>query len=176
LSRISIRYAKALFSLAQDEKKLDIVANDLGELKRLIDTSADFNKFVLNPLIIGNKKAEILKSLFSGKLDPLTMNFLYLLSNKKRVDVLDQILLKFDELLLKQRNQVVAELSSTSVLDDKQLNLIKANIEEMTQKSVILETKEDASLIGGFTVKIEDVIIDNSVRYQLAKLKEKLIS
>jgi len=44
----------------------------------------------------------------------------------------------------------------------------------MTQKSVLLETTEDESLIGGFTVKIEDIIIDNSVRYQLVKLKEKL--
>ncbi len=176
MSRISIRYAKALFSLAQDEKKLDTVANDLSELKILLDTSSDFKTFVVNPLISGNKKAEVLKSLFSGKLDPLTMNFLYLLSSKKRVDVLDQILQKFDELLLKYRNQVVAELTSSSVLDDKQLDAIKTNIETMTQKTVLLETNEDNSLIGGFTVKIEDIIIDNSVRYQLAKLKEKLVS
>ncbi len=176
MSRISIRYAKALFSLAQDEKKLDKVANDLGELKILLDTSSDFKTFVVNPLISGNKKAEVLKSLFSGKLDPLTMNFLYLLSSKKRVDVLDQILQKFDELLLKYRNQVVAELTSSLVLDDKQLDAIKTNIETMTQKTVLLETNEDNSLIGGFTVKIEDIIIDNSVRYQLAKLKEKLVS
>ena len=176
MSRISIRYAKALFSQAQDEKKLDIVAEDLAELKKLLETSVDFNAFVQNPLISGIKKSEILKSLFSGKFNPLTMNFLFLLSSKKRVDVLDQILIKFDELLLKYRNQVVVELNSPSILDEEQLNAIKANIEEMTNKSVVLETKKDASLIGGFTVKIEDFIIDNSVRYQLAKLKEKLIS
>lgn len=176
MSRISIRYAKALFSLAQDQKKLDKVADDLSDLKGLLGSSDDFNKFVLNPLISGNKKAEILKSLFSGKLDPLTLDFLYLLSNKKRVNVLDEILLKFDALLLKHRNQIVAELTSPSALDDKQLDLIKTNIETMTQKSVLLETKEDASLIGGFTVKIDDIVIDNSVRYQLFKLKEKLIS
>lgn len=176
MSRISIRYAKALFSLAQDQKKLDKVADDLSDLKGLLGSSDDFNKFVLNPLISGNKKAEILKSLFSGKLDPLTLDFLYLLSNKKRVNVLDEILLKFDALLLKHRNQIVAELTSPLALDDKQLDLIKTNIETMTQKSVLLETKEDASLIGGFTVKIDDIVIDNSVRYQLFKLKEKLIS
>lgn len=176
MSRISIRYAKALFSLAQDQKKLDKVADDLSDLKGLLGSSDDFNKFVINPLISGNKKAEILKSLFSGKLDPLTLDFLYLLSNKKRVNVLDEILLKFDALLLKHRNQIVAELTSPSALDGKQLDLIKTNIETMTKKSVLLETKEDASLIGGFTVKIDDIVIDNSVRYQLFKLKEKLIS
>ena len=176
MSRISIRYAKALFSLAQDEKKLDKVANDLSELKKLLGGSVDFNTFVLNPLISGSKKAGILKALFSDKLDPLTMDFLYLLSNKKRVNLLDQILLRFEELLLKHRNQIVAKLTSPSSLDSKQLDAIKTNIEKMTQKSVLLETTEDASLIGGFTVKIEDIIIDNSVRYQLAKLKEKLIS
>jgi len=123
LSRISIRYAKALFSLAQDENKLDKVANDLGDLKALLDTNADFSKFIINPLISGNKKAEVLKNLFSDKLDPLTLNFLYLLSNKKRINVLDQILVKFDDLLLKHRNQVVAELTSTSSLDEQQLKL-----------------------------------------------------
>ena len=77
---------------------------------------------------------------------------------------------------MKHRNQIVAELTSPSALDGKQLDLIKTNIETMTKKSVLLETKEDASLIGGFTVKIDDIVIDNSVRYQLFKLKEKLIS
>ena len=176
MSRISIRYAKALFSLAQDEKKLDIVANDLSNIKGLIETSVDFNTFLLNPLISGNKKAEVLNSMFAEKVDPLTLNFLNLLSSKKRVNVLDQILIRFEELLLKHRNQIVAELISTASLDSDQLDSIKANIEAITQKSVLLETKEDASLIGGFTVKIDDIIIDNSVRYQLTKLKEKLIS
>ncbi|NOG46526.1 MAG: ATP synthase F1 subunit delta [Calditrichaeota bacterium] len=176
MSRISIRYAKALFSLAQDEKKLDTVANDLAELKELFNSNVQFKTFVLNPLLSGTKKTEVFKNLFSGKLDPLTMNFLFLLSSKKRVDVLDQILLKFDELLLSHKNQIVAEVTSPISLDDGQLDSIKSNIENITQKSVLIEAKEDSSLIGGFTVKIEDVIIDNSVRYQLSKLKEKLIS
>ncbi len=176
MSRISIRYAKALFSLAQDENKLNKIANDLIVLKDLLVESKDFEAFISNPLISGHKKAEIMKELFSGKIDTLTLNFLFLLCDKKRVSVLNSILERFDALLLDFRNQIVAEIASPSVLDQKQLDAIKANLETMTNKSVLLETKEDPALIGGFTVKIEDVIIDNSIRYQLAKLKEKLVS
>lgn len=176
MSRVSKRYAKALFSLAIDEKKLDAVADDFVSINNLVASNPDFVRFISNPLITSAKQLEIVKSLFSNKIKDLTLNFLYLLSEKKRLNLLPEILQKFDELILVHRNQVRADLISAEALDRNQLKLIQANIEQITKKSVLLNTHQDKSLIGGFTVKIEDIIIDNSIRYQLSKLKEKLIS
>jgi F-type H+-transporting ATPase subunit delta len=176
LSRVSIRYARALFSLAQEGKKLDTVADDLDGIKSLLVNSSDFSSFVDNPLLSSSKQSEVVNELFSGKVDKLTSDFLELICRKKRLNQLVEIILAFDSLLLDQRNQVHAEVTSASVLDDQQMDDIRSNLEAMTQKSVILNTKKDKGLIGGFKVLIDGVIIDSSVKYQLAKLKEKLVS
>lgn len=176
MSRVSKRYAKALFSLALEDKKLDAVADDLESIKKLTDSGDDFKNFIMNPLISSSKQLKVIKDLFAGKLEDITLNFLYLLGEKKRLNLLPEILERFDELLLVHRNQVVAEVVSADTLDDKQLKSIQGNVEQLTNKSVLLSTSQDKSLIGGFMVRIEDIIIDNSIRYQLSKLKEKLIS
>ena len=176
MSRVSVRYARALFSLAGEVKKLDTIAVDLAELRKLSESNKDFSAFLVNPLLSSSKQAEVIRELFSGKVDILTYNFLELLCKKKRMNQLSEILDAFDNLLLKKRNQVYAEVTSAAVLDDQQLDAIKANLESMTDKSVILNTKKDSALIGGFKVLIDGVIIDNSVQYQLFKLKEKLVS
>jgi len=176
LSRVSIRYAKALFSLAQDEKKLDTLAVNLDEIGDVLNSNTEFGNFVVNPLISAQKKTEVVKAVFEGKVDSLTLTFLYLLCTKKRLSLLREILSRFNELLMKHRNQVHAELVVAKQLDDQQVDIIRTNIESLTQKSVVMDTKEDASLIGGFKIKIEDIIIDNSIRNQLGKLREKLIA
>ncbi|MCB0283259.1 MAG: ATP synthase F1 subunit delta [Calditrichaeota bacterium] len=176
MSRVSKRYAKALFSLAIEEKKLDSVADDLNVINDLTKSNQDFVGFISNPLITSGKQLEVVKSLFSNKLNDLTLNFLCLLSEKRRLNLLPEILQKFDVLILVYRNQVRADIISADTLDKEQLKQIQDNIELLTKKSVLLNTRQDKTLIGGFTVKIEDIIIDNSIRYQLSKLKEKLIS
>jgi len=176
LSRVSVRYAKALFSLAHEEKKLDNIADDLSEIKSLIKNSADFSNFIINPLVSSIKQVAAISGIFSGKVDNLTFNFLELVCKKKRLNQLAEILNAFDDLLLKHRKQLHAEVTSAVSLDDQQLDAIKANLESMMDKSVILNTKEDSSLIGGFKVLVDGIIIDNSVQYQLSKLKEKLVS
>ena len=176
MSRVSVRYARALFSLAEEEKKLEAVATDMGELKKLLENSTDFSGFILNPLLSSSKQAELIREFFTGKVDPLTFDFLQLLCKKKRLNQLSEILDAFNSLLLEKRNQVHAEVTSAVALDDQQMDAIKANLESMTDKSVILNTKKDSALIGGFKVMIDGVIIDNSVQYQLLKLKEKLVS
>jgi len=176
LSRVSLRYAKAVFALAVEEKKLDIIAADMEEIRLLINNNADFSSFISSPLISSASQVELIRQIFSGKVDKLTYNFLELICNKKRLNQLEDILIVFDDLLLKHHNQLNAEITSAVALDDLQLQAIKDNLETMTNKSVILTTKEDAALIGGFKVLVGGVIIDNSVRYQLSKLKEKLVS
>ena len=176
MSRVSIRYAKALFSLALEEKKLDIIANDLKEIEKLIEVNDQFRNFISSPLISSVKHIELVKNIFSGKVDALTINFLELISKKKRFNQLPEILIAFNELSLQYHNQLYAEITSAVALDDQQLDAIKSNLEAMTSKSIILKTKEDKTLIGGFKVMVEGLIIDNSVQYQLLKLKEKLVS
>jgi F-type H+-transporting ATPase subunit delta len=176
LSRVSIRYAKALFAVALEESKLDKIVEDLNSIKKLFKQNNEFRAFLSNPLIRNAEQSIVSDELFSGKVDRLINDFLQLLCRKKRLNQLMEIIKRFDELVLIQRNQLIAGVTSADLMEQSQLDMIKSNLEKMTGKTIILESKTDSGLIGGFKVFVEGVVIDNSIQYQLEKLKEKLIA
>lgn len=176
MSRVSIRYAKAFFAFAVEENKLDRAAEDLTDIKSLIAESKEFAVFMTNPLISRLQQEKILYDIFINKVDNITLNFLQFICQKKRLNKLAEIIDSFEILLLKQRNQLHAEITSADTLDIEQVRAIQSNLEKMTSKSILLKSKTDPSLIGGFKIFVEGMIIDNSIQNQLQKLKEKLIA
>jgi len=176
LSRVAKRYAKALFSLANDEKLLDVVESDFGQIDILLQQSADFSSLLSNPLISDKEKVLLVKEIFAGKTDKLTFNFLNLLAEKKRMAIISDVLKEFKALMLEYTNKVEGELISAVKLSEAQVAEIRRKINGITGKTVLLKEKVDASILGGFVVKVEDWILDNSIRYQLSKLRERLIA
>jgi len=128
-----------------------------------------------NPLIGESEKAKILAELFKGKLSAAGYNFLQLLTSKKRSSLLPDAIEQFRLLLHQHRHILKGELVSVVELSDTQVGKIKDSVEKMTGKTVIFDKRLDPSIIGGFIVKVEDIIIDNSIRFQLNKLRERLI-
>ena len=176
MSRLSKRYAKALFSLTLDEKKLDVVSADISLLSTLLTESADLAAFIVNPLTNSMRQQEIIEKSFSNKLSDIVLNFLMLLARKKRLNILADIIVDYNRLILVHNNQIHAEVFSNSSLTDGQISKIKQRLEKLTHKQVLIKTSLDDNLIGGFTIRVEDIIIDNSIRYQLAKLKDQLVA
>ncbi|MEJ2054375.1 MAG: ATP synthase F1 subunit delta [Calditrichaceae bacterium] len=174
MSRVAKRYSKALFQLGKEEQKLEQLENDLKQIKELLDKSENFRVFITNPLVDNNEKANIMSELFKGKLSLSGYNFLQLLARKKRSSILPAIIEEFHRMLLEHRSIIEGDLVSVVDLNENQEKQIRENIEKMTGKSVFFKKYHDPSLIGGFIVKIEDVIIDNSIRFQLNKLRERL--
>ncbi len=176
MNRVSKRYAKALFELAKEQNKLDKIDSDFLELKKLVDTHDEFNNFITNPLISKSLRYQAVKQLFEAKLDDLTYRFLLLINEKNRISLLAEMIERFNSLLLSHRNQVEGEVVSAVELSGLQIGSIQNNIEDLIGKTVILKQRLDADVLGGFVVKVQDIIIDNSVRYQLSKLREKLLA
>ncbi len=176
MSRVAKRYAKALFELAEEEKILNKVEADVAQFASLSSESADFNALLSNPLINEKEKFNILSELFKNKIQPLTLDFLNLLSVKKRMDILGEIAAEFRKMMLRFANKIEGELISAVQLSPEQIQHIRSNMEKMTGKNVLLDEKIDESVLGGFIVRIEDWVLDNSVRYQLSKLRDKLVA
>jgi len=176
LSRVAKRYAKALFSLALEESNLDKVSVDLDQMTELDAQNDEFSALLANPLINEKDKLSALQEIFSERVEATTISFLKLLADKKRIAFLPAISQEFKGMKLAHANQVQAELISAVALTTDQVNAIKNRIEEITGKVVLLTEKLDKALLGGFVVKVEGWVLDNSIRYQLSKLREKLIA
>ena len=176
MSRVSKRYAKALFSLSDESGLLDAVAGDMDRIKSVLEQNADFLDFTKNPLIPISGKEQTLDTLFKSSLQSVTMDFLHLLCRKKRLDVLDDIVEDFAGLMMEHRKQLQAEIVSAQPLEAAQADAIKKQLERLYEREVLVTLREDADLIGGFLVYINGQVIDNSIRYQLNKLKEQLVA
>jgi F-type H+-transporting ATPase subunit delta len=173
---VAKRYAKALFELAAEEKILETIESDISLIDQVTAENTDLADMLGNPLINNQDKFSVLKEIFAGKINALSLNFLDLLAQKKRLMLLPDMVAAFNSMMLKYHNTVEAELVSAVELSADQADKIQKSIESMTGKKLRMEKRLDPEIIGGFVVKVEDVVIDNSIRYQLAKLHEKLIT
>lgn len=175
MSRVAIRYSKALFELALQKGKLSEIEKDLLLVKEQIKQNEEFHSFLINPLIQNKSKTDLLINSFKNSVNELTMNFLILTSKKKRSEYLEDIIKNFETLALEHNNIVSAEVFSAVPLSTEQNDQIRENLKTKLGKEVQLNEVVDKSLLGGFIVKIRDSVVDYSLKRQLERLKEKMI-
>jgi F-type H+-transporting ATPase subunit delta len=176
MSRVAIRYSKALFQLARERNKIDLVESELNLLSELIQSTVEFSDMLVNPLITATKKAELVSRLFKDKLDPLTYNFMILVCRNKRSSMLPEIIVQFRERVQDEKGIWQGKIICAHPLTRAQIEQISSRTRDLTGKTVLLQQQVDKNLIGGFIVKIKDTIIDLSVKGQLDRLHSKLIS
>jgi F-type H+-transporting ATPase subunit delta len=175
MSRIAKRYSKALFQLAKDQGKQDRILDDLLRLDRTIDASSDLQAMLQNPLIRGEVKAKLLMRMFGDAMDEITCRFINLLCHKRRSANLRDVVRQYEANVLNFKGFLKSKVVSAVALDDQQLEKIKKRIAELTGKMILVDQEINRDLIGGFIIKLEDTIIDLSVRGQLETLRKQLI-
>jgi F-type H+-transporting ATPase subunit delta len=174
VSRVAVRYSKALFELALEHKLVETVQADLAMISEIHRENPDFYTALNNPLIDEFIKAKMLGELFQKDINALTFNFLQLLSRKKRSAFLLEIIDHFNESVLDYQGILPATLFYAEQLSNEQIDEIKSRIEKMIGKSILLSKQIDPSIVGGFIVRIRDTVIDLSIKTQLNKLHAQL--
>jgi F-type H+-transporting ATPase subunit delta len=175
VSRIAIRYSKALFETALEKKKLDLVLNDLNAIGAMAEEDLQFAQLLQNPLIQAVRKKKIITDIFEDRVDGLTLRFLSLVMQKKRSEFLTEMITNFAERIDEYNGVVNGELISAGEIAPDQTDEIRAKLESLTGKKIRLVSKTDPDLIGGFVVRLRDTVIDLSVEGQLEKLRNKLV-
>lgn len=139
-----------------------------------VASSHDLHLFFANPIIDRSRKRSVVKALFDGRIDKVTMNFLYLLIDKGREKLTGGIAEEFGKLLDEMMGVVTAELKAPLDLDEKNRARVRSKLEDLTGKKVKITFSLDKSLVGGFLAQIGDTVYDGSVRRQLELLRYQL--
>lgn len=172
-SRISKRYAAALYSIGQENGSFATYGKELEEFKDFFLKNRDFRNAISNPIYKLEERKNVLKYVLGkSTFSNLVKNFLNLLMDKNRIDFLEAIADKYAILTDEAANIVHAEIITARPLKDDTLQIIINSLEKMTSKDIKSEVKEDPELIGGILVKIGDLVLDGSVKAQLEGLKE----
>jgi F-type H+-transporting ATPase subunit delta len=173
LSKATRRYSLALYQAAQNEKKLDAVAEDSNNLIGLLGTSRDLKLFFHSPVIPSEKKTQVVEAIFKKKISALSFDFIKLLIQNNRENLLVEILGGFLDLKNESEGKIKAEVKTAVDLDDKAKKKLTESINSFTGKKSIPEFSVDKSLVGGFTIKVKDVVVDASIKRQLENLRNK---
>jgi F-type H+-transporting ATPase subunit delta len=175
VSRVANRYSKALFRVALEQNKIDVVIEDLQMIQSLAEQNKDLKNLMQNPLIPTKKRISLIAALFEGKVDQLTFDFLNLICGKKRTAFLNEIAEKFAAHVQMHKGITPGVIRSAKKLSSGQREQIEKKVESLTGKKILFSEEIDQSLIGGFIVKVRDTVIDLSVKGQLEKLRHKLV-
>jgi F-type H+-transporting ATPase subunit delta len=169
-STIARPYAEAAFKLADAQGKL---AEWSAALANLAAVSADERVRAVagDPVLSAGKVAGLFISILAGKLTGEMENFVRVLAENGRLDVVAEIRAQFEALKNEREGVVEAEVISAFDLDAAQVADLVGRLEKKSGRKVKAKVSVDRSLIGGVKVVIGDKVIDGSARAQLAALE-----
>lgn len=173
---ISLRYAKSLLDIAKEQNKVEEVYRDVKLFYQTAKANHELQSILGNPIVSLNDKKKILQGIFTGKVDDVVLSFFDLVVGKGRGGYLYATAKQFGELYNLLKGIVKAEIVSATELSEENKKTIIANLEKELGKQVVLNTKVDADLIGGFVLTVGDKQFDASISRQLKDLKTQLTS
>lgn len=172
--RVASRYAKSLLDLAEERGTLEQVKQDMDLFTKTLDENRELRLLLRNPIVKHDKKLAILNAVFGGKVSELTSKFFAIITQKNRENALEFIGTEFQSQYNQLRGVQVAEVTTATPLTAELRAQVSQLVRQQTgQAQVTLNEKVDASLIGGFVLRVGDRLIDDSVSYRLRKLRNE---
>lgn len=173
-SKISVRYAKALFLSAKEENLLDTVHENL----RLIVTSFSlkgFKEFIESPVVKISDKKKVFWEVYGEMIHELTHDFIQLVLTNKREKNLEGMIRYFISLYLEQQGIMRADLKVPFSVSEEYKKKFIDLLENTFQAKIEMQETVDTELIGGFILKVDDQQYDASVKTSLSKIKKRLL-
>lgn len=169
------RYAKALFAVGKEDGAFAGYAEVLNEMARLYREQPEVVDALTNPLYPEDVRLKVMESLVKALGAPQVMvNFCKLLSEKKRAAIMPDVAEVYQAMVDEDRNLVRGTVVSAAALAPELTAKVKATMEKITGKQVELTNRIDPAIIGGMVAKVGDLVLDGSIKSQLAGLKESI--
>ncbi len=167
-------YAKALFEIAKDKSMLNEYFYMLKNLKILI--SEDQIKNILeNNSFNKSYKLNILADILKDGLDENFLRFIRLLIENNRLFSISEIIALYDSYSQAEKNLKIARVDTAFELNSEQIKEIKIALEKKFNTKIEINQNQDSTLLAGAVIRVDDLVIDGSIKEQLRKLESQLI-
>jgi len=174
-SRLFVKYARALQEYSVDQNAAELVYLDMLSVYKIINSSTELQELFSSPVIFPSKKAALIERVFTGKLNPVSLRFLIFLVRKRREAYLKNILISYFIIYRKFVGIIKVDFSSAVAIELEERNQIQQNIKNLLTGSVEMNFFTKPELIGGFTLAMNDQMLDASIAAKLKYLKNRIL-
>lgn len=175
-TRVALRYAKSLLSLAQESNVLEQVKDDVLTIQSVCEECPDFISLLKSPIVKTDKKLAIINEIFAKELSELSLSFLTLVTKKGREAILGSIANNFIALYNESKNIVKVSITTAVAIDEDLKAQVLAQLASIVNAEVQIEELVDENLIGGFVLRVGDKEYNASIAQKLQKLKRDFVS
>lgn len=172
---LSRRYAKALMEIGTDDGSYQRIGQDVASFAKAIKASEELSSILGNPVFPREDREKIVLSILQRiGASKTVINFSKLLLDRERLGILPDISRELSAMIDAKSGQVTAVVTSAVPLNAMQQTELKATLESISGKKIMLKTSEDPALLGGLVAKVGDLVYDGSIRTQLRELGRTL--
>jgi F-type H+-transporting ATPase subunit delta len=175
-SPLAISYARSLLELAEERQQLQQIEVELKGLGEVIEASPTFRSFLRDPAIGETERADLLKRVFGGKISPLLMDFLSVVNLHSRLGSIEEIAQAYDDLLDERLGKIEVDVTVAQKLSPEDLEEVRRRVGAALKKDAVIHQYVDESIIGGMILRVQDQLIDASVRSQLQAIRQRMLS
>jgi F-type H+-transporting ATPase subunit delta len=174
LSAVST-YAEALFEAAREREELEEVLEDLKEFVEALHESEELYLFFHGGQIPEREKRRAIDAL-TEDMTLSTRNFLKVLSDNGREEILEEALSRYEELVKEHLGRIEVEVTTAVELSDEELDRLRERLGKILEgREVILHTSVNPDLLGGAVFQFGGRMLDSSVRGQLMSLRDEML-
>jgi F-type H+-transporting ATPase subunit delta len=174
MEEIAEVYARALFEVATENDKLDLVRDELGQFADALGDSRELQTFFFSPYFSTEEKKDGLHKAVTGA-DEAVRNFLELLLEKHRMPIVFRARRDFDRLWEEANRLLPVQITSAIELDSSVAERIGEEIGRQTGRTVQLTSTVDPDVIGGIVLRVGNSILDASIRNRLENLRKQVV-
>lgn len=168
------RYVQAVVELAREKGSFDTWQRDLATLDSLV-SDPEIRAYLENPSIQSSDKIAAVDGVLQD-IEPEVRNLLHMLIERQKVDLIPEIVRRFEEAVLAERGVVLVDVTTADPLNDAGQDLVKRELSRLLGKDIKLQLHVDPDIIGGFVARAGDQVIDASVLQQLRRLRARLVA
>lgn len=172
--KIARKYSNALIESAIEANKVSKIYDDLLFIAETIKSNEMLQNALLNPVVTMNDKKEIAEKVFAVHVDKITMDFILLLLDNNRLNIIDEVINQYSASYNEYRNIAKPVVISAIELNDNQKSRIIQKLEYKLSKKVEPEYTINPDIIGGLVIEIGDKTIDCSLKTKFDTMKKQL--
>ncbi len=174
--RLAGRYAKSLLDLATELNQVDIVCADMKLLQGIGKTNPDFIALLRSPIVKPSTKDKILDAVVAGRIGNTTATFIKLLVKKGRENFLPEITNAFIERYNAVKGIYRIKLTTAAPVGEDIKDYIVSKVKSTTpMQNIELETVVNEELVGGFTLEMQDTLVDASILKDLKDIQKQFM-